>query len=71
MLAGFGLGQLTRFTMLHGGSRFGLGIYDAGRFVARETSPSNVQLSYDLARYLDMSSGSNRVAILVNRSHPN
>src|SRR6266446_1071106 len=71
MLAGFGLGQLTRFTLLLAALGFGLGIYDADRFVARETSPSNVQLSYDLARYLDsFLPDGNRVAILVKPIPP-
>jgi len=47
MLAGSAWAN-SRVHDVAGGSRFGLGIYDAGRFVARETSPSNVQLSYYL-----------------------
>ena len=70
LLACFGLSRLTRLTVVLCALGFCLGVYGAGRFVARETSPANVQLSYDLARYLDNTLQDDEKAIILTKPIP-
>ena len=70
LAAGFGLGRLDRITMLLFALGFGFGLWSAWRFVARECSSPSVQLSYDLARYLDRTLQDDEKAILLVQPIP-
>ena len=70
LLAGFGLGEPTRITLALATLGAGLGIYGSARIVIRETSAPDVQLSYDLARYLDSTLGDNERAIILVKPFP-
>ncbi len=70
LAAGFGLGRLRRVTMPLFALGFGLGLWGAWRFVERESSSPSVQLSYDLARYLDRTLRDGEKVILLVQPIP-
>jgi len=71
LLAGLGLVRLTALRPALCAAGFLLGVYGGDRFLARETSAPNMQLSYNLARYLDgVLQEKERAIILAKRIPP-
>jgi len=70
LLAGFGLSPFTRWRRVLLVLSLVFGVYGAGRYMARVTSPANLQLSYELAQYFDRTLQKNERAIVLTKPIP-